>query len=320
MATTKKSVTIAQPAAVESAVGSFDKSSIGGVRDESDFLSTFGVEMGGIDANALTPQVAGDDSFAGQPKTPKLAPSTGTHSLKRKENFKTPSATKTARRRPPVRAQGALVAAGDFATPAASKSASSGSTPKYATRTNSGTVEAVLNNDVMDDVASDAFLSGASQKVALAAVPLADAARGAPALETGAVRFMHTTAAEKANFLERRVLAMGKALRAAHSLPEYSALGVPSQSTVVVCGRICCECEPAAVGSGVSATEARLDAGSVLIEGSRSLSGGARVAVDLNSLPAFSLFPGQIVAIKVSVLLCTVTYYANRAHNLTQSP
>ena len=278
---------------------SFDASTIGGVKVEDDFASAFGVTMAKIDASAMTPQSAagGDDSYSVHPKTPLLAPSTATTGgLKRKENFKTPNTTKTARRRPPVRAQGALAAAGVFATPAAAP------TLKYASRKNSGKVETVMNNMITDAVArgdgTDAFIgAGSSQKVALVATPLAAAAAKAPKLEAGAVRFMHTTAAQKANFLERRVLAMGKRLRAAHKLPEFSPLGVPSQSTVVVCGRVCCECEPAAIGSGVAALEARLDAGSVMLEGSRALSSGARVSVDLSNLPAYSLFPGQIVAI-----------------------
>ena len=278
---------------------SFDASTIGGVKVEDDFASAFGVTMAKIDASAMTPQSAagGDDSYSVHPKTPLLAPSTATTGgLKRKENFKTPNPTKTARRRPPVRAQGALAAAGVFATPAAAP------TLKYASRKNSGKVETVMNNMITDAVArgdgTDAFMgAGSSQKVALVATPLAAAAAKAPKLEAGAVRFMHTTAAQKANFLERRVLAMGKRLRAAHKLPEFSPLGVPSQSTVVVCGRVCCECEPAAIGSGVAALEARLDAGSVMLEGSRALSSGARVSVDLSNLPAYSLFPGQIVAI-----------------------
>lgn len=63
-------------------------------------------------------------------------------------------------------------------------------------------------------------------------------------------------------------------------------VALPNQETVTVAGRICLD----AVGEG------RLNAQSVVLEGSRETSNGSRVRLDLSAVPDFSLFPGQIVA------------------------
>lgn len=54
------------------------------------------------------------------------------------------------------------------------------------------------------------------------------------------------------------------------------------QGEMVVCGRICCD------------SQGKLNAKSVLLEGSRSLAGGLRVPVDLSQVESYSLFPGQV--------------------------
>lgn len=58
------------------------------------------------------------------------------------------------------------------------------------------------------------------------------------------------------------------------------------QVPVIVCGRICPE------------EGGRLTRGTILLEGSRRGSNGARVLVDVRELRAYSLFPGQVVAIQ----------------------
>jgi DNA polymerase alpha subunit B len=70
------------------------------------------------------------------------------------------------------------------------------------------------------------------------------------------------------------------------NLGELTAVGVPKQETVVVVGRVACE-----------AAEGRINKASVLLEGSRRDSGGFRVKLDLGELPAFALFPGQVLAL-----------------------
>ena len=101
------------------------------------------------------------------------------------------------------------------------------------------------------------------------------------------------------------------------------AIGVPRQETICCIGRICnavryiswyivirtCDYivpqpvfRPLLKNHQPKAHEGRINATSVLLEGSRHMSGGARVEVDLSFMKSnklsYSLFPGQIVAIE----------------------
>ncbi|NXE57736.1 DPOA2 polymerase, partial [Casuarius casuarius] len=60
----------------------------------------------------------------------------------------------------------------------------------------------------------------------------------------------------------------------------------PPQEPVTVLGQIGCD------GNG------KLNAKSVVLEGDRERSAGARVPLDLSELPEYSLFPGQVVAVE----------------------
>ena len=62
-------------------------------------------------------------------------------------------------------------------------------------------------------------------------------------------------------------------------------VALPNQEQVTVVGRVC-----------LDGREGKLNASSVLLEGSRETSNGARVALDLSVTEEFSLFPGQIIA------------------------
>jgi len=62
-----------------------------------------------------------------------------------------------------------------------------------------------------------------------------------------------------------------------------SHVGVPHHERVLVGGRICCD--------GVG----RINAKSLLLEGTRDSSGGASIALDVSQLPRYSFFPGQTV-------------------------
>jgi len=59
-------------------------------------------------------------------------------------------------------------------------------------------------------------------------------------------------------------------------------LGFYVQEAVTVVGRICCD------GNG------RLNANSLLLEGSIETSSGRSVPLDVSNVPQFSLFPGQV--------------------------
>jgi DNA polymerase alpha subunit B len=65
-----------------------------------------------------------------------------------------------------------------------------------------------------------------------------------------------------------------------------TAVGVPSQDTVVCMGRVCCD-----------ADHGKLNATSVLLEGGRD-DGGHRVKLSLAELGSYALFPGQYVAVE----------------------
>ena len=75
-----------------------------------------------------------------------------------------------------------------------------------------------------------------------------------------------------------------------HKITNFTPVGEPSEETVYVVGRICCEAD----GSG----NGTMNDKSVWLEGSRMHSNGKRIALTLDHLSQFSLFPGQIVAAK----------------------
>eukprot|EP00051_Salpingoeca_urceolata_P011206 m.138387 g.138387 ORF g.138387 m.138387 type:complete len:594 (+) comp17028_c0_seq4:157-1938(+) len=70
--------------------------------------------------------------------------------------------------------------------------------------------------------------------------------------------------------------------------PSLAHVALPVQEEAVIVGRVCCD----------AAGKARLNAQSVMLEGSRDTSNGARVQLDLSAVRDFSVFPGQIVAAK----------------------
>ncbi len=101
-------------------------------------------------------------------------------------------------------------------------------------------------------------------------------------------RFMHTPLGERAGRLDQHLMMMQAYMceKAKIDPEEVSPVGVPSPDDVWVCGRVCCD---SAVGT--------INKKSVLLEGSRRLSGGRRVSLDLEEIPALALFPGQIIMV-----------------------
>lgn len=61
-------------------------------------------------------------------------------------------------------------------------------------------------------------------------------------------------------------------------------MSVRLQETVTVVGRICCD------------SNGKLNASSLLLEGAKDTSAGRHVALDVSSVPLYSLFPGQVYA------------------------
>mmetsp|Transcript_7218 Transcript_7218/g.11422 ORF Transcript_7218/g.11422 Transcript_7218/m.11422 type:complete len:595 (-) Transcript_7218:834-2618(-) len=103
-------------------------------------------------------------------------------------------------------------------------------------------------------------------------------------------RYMYSTIEQRAEELENQMCEMRQLFKQKHGWEEddFSPVGFLSAEPVLVCGRICCE-----------APNGKLNAKSLLLEGSRIHSNGARVKMEVEStLPVYSLFPGQIVVAK----------------------
>lgn len=102
-------------------------------------------------------------------------------------------------------------------------------------------------------------------------------------------RYMYTTLDERARALDKHLLHLQSKMCETARIPEevLQPVGIPSQDTVWVCGRICCE-----------AAEGRINAQSVMLEGSRRDSQGRRVRLKLDEMQYYSLFPGQIVLVE----------------------
>lgn len=112
-------------------------------------------------------------------------------------------------------------------------------------------------------------------------------------------KYMFTTLEKRAAALEGRLEEVGDAIITANSLEGLlEPVGTVSQSPLVYVGRVCVD------------GEGKINATSVLLEGSSQdpIPGGlanrnphmraGRIALDLRDVPAFSLFPGQIIAVR----------------------
>jgi hypothetical protein len=110
-------------------------------------------------------------------------------------------------------------------------------------------------------------------------------------------KYMYTTAMDKAENLNGRLDEMRKAM-----VDAYEGLGdiicdfgTISQVPTIVVGRI------ATATEGSLADGGRINAKSVFLEGldvESSLTGVHRLTLDLSEIPGYSLFPGQVVAVK----------------------
>lgn len=99
--------------------------------------------------------------------------------------------------------------------------------------------------------------------------------------------YMHTPLEFRANALDKHAQFMADALIKKYSLSEPDPIGPTSQDTQLHIGRICCE-----------GAEGRLNAKSVMLEGTLGLCNGRRIRLDLSRIADYALFPGQIVAVE----------------------
>lgn len=76
---------------------------------------------------------------------------------------------------------------------------------------------------------------------------------------------------------------MAEHLRSVHNIEEYSHVALPTQDEVTVVGRVSCD------------SNGKLNAKSLVLEGSIDMSAGRIIPVDLSQLKEYALFPGQVV-------------------------
>ena len=107
-----------------------------------------------------------------------------------------------------------------------------------------------------------------------------------------AYKHMFTTLEDRAAALEGRLSEMADAIVAVHGLGDLLVpVGAVSQAPVVWVGRVCVD------------GEGKLNPTSVMLEGNTrgplaAAVPSARVLLDLRDVPAFSLFPGQIIGVR----------------------
>ncbi|XP_030855397.1 DNA polymerase alpha subunit B [Strongylocentrotus purpuratus] len=97
-------------------------------------------------------------------------------------------------------------------------------------------------------------------------------------------KYMMQKMKKKAEVLNEMIEDMSKTLQEKHNIESVSHLALPIQEPETVVGRICCD------------SNGRLNAQSVMMEGSVETSAGKQVAVSLAEVKEYSLFPGQVVA------------------------
>lgn len=159
------------------------------------------------------------------------------------------------------------------------------STAGYAERTDMGKVE----------LCEDMGNTGLSWETVCAENQERTIASAAPKVELVSelrepYQYMYTTIPERANVLEDQIVEMKEYFKEAHGWndEDFAPVSHTGQDEVLVVGRICCE-----------APNGKLNANSLLLEGSRTEANGVRVKLELDAkIPSFSFFPGQIVALR----------------------
>ncbi|XP_069942164.1 DNA polymerase alpha subunit B isoform X1 [Cherax quadricarinatus] len=147
---------------------------------------------------------------------------------------------------------------------------------KYSSRTNAGCIVATYGDP---SKASWKANPDFTPKVKLLAM-------GGDKPLTKTYKYMFEKVRDAAEALDDSIDALAEQIKDSLGIEEFSHLKVASNENILVVGRICCD----SVG--------RLNAASVLLEGSQETSFGNTVPVDLSQLSEYSLFPGQIVGIR----------------------
>ncbi|KAL5007932.1 hypothetical protein ScPMuIL_013513 [Solemya velum] len=156
-------------------------------------------------------------------------------------------------------------------SPASFSPSSATPSKKFSSRTNAGEVLNTFGK--LENI----NWSGSNQVCAITSYDL-------PTCLEKRIKYMFQKLTDKAQVLNDLIEDIGMELKAAYEIEEYSHIGLPVQDQVTVVGRICCDCN------------GKLNAKSVLLEGSRETSAGKSIPLDLTDLTEFSLFPGQVSA------------------------
>lgn len=152
---------------------------------------------------------------------------------------------------------------------------SMGPSPQYLQRQNEGKVELEMNPEGARDTADPGPDPGPDPDLDLIAASCAPF----PA------RRMWESLEAKAKALDDRAQELGLAMCEANGFSEPSNVLRTTVEDAAYIGRIVCD------------SEGKLNVQSIFLETTRRSSGGCRVRLDLTEVSAFSLFPGQVVAI-----------------------
>ncbi|KAM5319243.1 DNA polymerase alpha subunit B isoform 1-T1 [Glossophaga mutica] len=106
---------------------------------------------------------------------------------------------------------------------------------------------------------------------------------GSPESLTGSYKFMFQKLPDVREVLTCKIEELGTELKEHYKIEDFTPVLVPAQEPITVLGQIGCD------------SNGKLNSKSVILEGDREYSSGARVPVDLSELAEYSLFPGQVV-------------------------
>ncbi|KAL4238917.1 DNA polymerase alpha subunit B [Mactra antiquata] len=97
-------------------------------------------------------------------------------------------------------------------------------------------------------------------------------------------KYMFQKLMSKRDVLNDMIEDMAEHLQKVYNVEDFSHISLPTQEEVTVVGRVCCD------------SDGKLNAKSVVLEGSIDSSSGKTIPVDLSQLKEYALFPGQVVA------------------------
>lgn len=152
------------------------------------------------------------------------------------------------------------------------------STPsqKYSSRNNAGNIVSSFG-----EMKKETWKADMKNNLVMRVIPM-----GGDEVLSQVYKYMFEKVRDAADVLDDVITSLADQMITDLNTEEYSQLRLPSNEAVCAAGRICCD----SVG--------RLNFASVLLEGSREISSGSAVPLDLTHLSEFSLFPGQIVGVR----------------------